>query len=287
EIWGGRADLLLRVEEESALGAWSYEAADTKLAHETRRGAVLQLCVYSWLLERLLGRKPTRMHVVRPGPGFPTDSFRVSDYDAYFRSIQKRLTKHLANGPAASYPEKVAHCDVCEWWQACDARRREDDHLSLVAGILPHQIEHARLHGAPTLTSFAERSFDELPRPRTGWRGALERTGEQARVQLRGRAQGCRAHELLSVEPGRGLCRLPERSPGDLFFDFEGDPFVDGGGLEYLFGFAMLEAPETAGSRGAREEPEASRTSDPFSAQGGSAKRWSYRALWALSRAEE
>ena len=35
----------------------------------------------------------------------------------------------------------------------------------------------------------------------------------------------------------RGFYRLPEPSPGDVFFDMEGDPYYDiGTGLEYLFG---------------------------------------------------
>jgi predicted RecB family nuclease len=47
--WVGRADILRRVEVPSAHGVWSYEAADTKLARETRAGTVLQLCLYSEL----------------------------------------------------------------------------------------------------------------------------------------------------------------------------------------------------------------------------------------------
>ncbi|HXV60311.1 MAG TPA: hypothetical protein VEK15_06420, partial [Vicinamibacteria bacterium] len=34
--WSGRADVLLRVDRSSNLGAWSYEVVDTKLARQTR-----------------------------------------------------------------------------------------------------------------------------------------------------------------------------------------------------------------------------------------------------------
>jgi uncharacterized protein len=44
-------------------------------------------------------------------------------------------------------------------------------------------------------------------------------------------------HELLVLEPGHGLSRLPEPSAGDIFLDFEADPFVEEGGLEYLLGY--------------------------------------------------
>ena len=42
----------------------------------------------------------------------------------------------------------------------------------------------------------------------------------------------------MPVVPTFGLSRLPQPSEGDIFLDFEGDPFVDKGGLEFLFGYA-------------------------------------------------
>src|SRR5207237_5648609 len=39
-----------------------------------------------------------------------------------------------------------------------------------------------------------------------------------------------------------GFALLPDPSPGDLFFDFEGNPFWDSsGGLEYLWGILDAE----------------------------------------------
>ncbi len=36
--WGGRADFLMKTDQPSELGNWSYEVADTKLAQNTRAG---------------------------------------------------------------------------------------------------------------------------------------------------------------------------------------------------------------------------------------------------------
>lgn len=69
-VWSGRADVLIRVPLPSALGDWSYEVVDTKLARETKGGTVLQLCLYSDLLAAAQGREPEQMHVVIPGCGF-------------------------------------------------------------------------------------------------------------------------------------------------------------------------------------------------------------------------
>jgi uncharacterized protein len=67
--------------------------------------------------------------------------------------------------------------------------------------------------------------------------GSYARVREQARIQVESREAGEVRFELLPVEPGFGLTRLPEPSDGDIFLDLEGDPFVGEQGLEYLFGY--------------------------------------------------
>ena len=49
---------------------------------------------------------------------------------------------------------------------------------------------------------------------------------EQARVQVAGREERRTVHEILEITEEHGLSLLPEPSPGDVFFDLEGDPFV-------------------------------------------------------------
>ncbi|MGE3190979.1 MAG: TM0106 family RecB-like putative nuclease, partial [Vicinamibacterales bacterium] len=71
ERWMGYADILRRVERPSDLGAWSYEAYDTKLARETRAGTILQLALYSELLGQVQGVVPEHFHVVTPEPSAP------------------------------------------------------------------------------------------------------------------------------------------------------------------------------------------------------------------------
>ena len=67
---------------------------------------------------------------------------------------------------------------------------------------------------------------------------SLQRVREQARIQVEGRREGRPMYELLSpVRQGEGLAALPPPSPGDLFFDLEGDPYALRDGIEYLFGY--------------------------------------------------
>jgi predicted RecB family nuclease len=60
-------------------------------------------------------------------------------------------------------------------------------------------------------------------------------------VQLTGRAQNEPYYELLAIETGQGLTRLPAPSTGDVFLDLEGDPFVNEIGREYLFGLVTVD----------------------------------------------
>jgi uncharacterized protein len=241
--WYGRADVLLRVEKPSRLGDWSYEVWDTKLARETKAGSVLQICLYSDLLETVQGVRPEFMYVVPPRQDFAPDIYRVDEFLAYYRLVRRRLEGVIDEAPdgdgPGTYPEPVPHCDVCRWWSTCDKQRHDDDHLSLVAGIAKLQRRELESHDVETLTSLAE---VPLPIPWRPSRGAVEgytRVREQARVQLDGRRAQKPIHELLPLAPGAGLMRLPEPSPGDVFFDLEGDPYVEDGGREYLFGWAI------------------------------------------------
>ena len=240
--WVGRADVLRRVELPSDLGAWSYEPLDTKLAKETKAGAVLQLCLYADLLESTQGAAPERAYVVAPWTDFQPLAFRMADYAAYFRQVKRSLQSSLETPRLAeTYPEPVEHCDVCRWSQHCDRQWREDDHLSLVAGATKVQIQELAGRGVATVSELATLPIPLPWRPERGSRESFERIREQARLQVAGREAGGIVYELLPLTPPFGLCQLPEPTDGDLFFDFEGDPFVGESGLEYLFGYAWQD----------------------------------------------
>jgi predicted RecB family nuclease len=114
--WRGIADFLIRTDEPSALGAFSYEAWDTKLARSAKPNAVLQLTFYSHELERIQGRLPERMHVVL-GTG-EVETFRPADFAAFFRRARSRFADAVTNG-AATYPYPVAHCGLCDFLELC------------------------------------------------------------------------------------------------------------------------------------------------------------------------
>ena len=263
--WFGRPDVLRRVEKQSKRWPWSYEVVDTKLSQETKAATLLQLSLYSDLLEKIQGTAPEFLYVVPPSANFAEEKYRVSEYAAYYRYVKSRLAKAVgtdmqkaitvsadsgqyelafergnAGGNLGTYPEPVEHCNVCRWFRECDEQRRGDDHLSLVAGIRRQQRKQLEEWNASTVAKLAVLPIPLMEKPRRGSREAIERVREQARVQVAGRTRAEVVHERLKLELGAGFCRLPEPSPGDMFVDLEGDPFAGGvgavAGQEYLFG---------------------------------------------------
>ena len=236
--WVGRADVLRRVEVASALGSWSYEPVDTKLARETRAGSVLQLCLYADLLAELQGRAPDFFHVVIPWSDFEPQRYRYADYSAYFRKVKREMLAFFEDPKTEdAYPEPIDHCEICRWRDHCDERRRKDDHPCLVAGISKLQINELRQHDIKTMRSLASIPLPLNWKPDRGSADSYIRIREQARLQVEARESGKLKYELLAVEQRFGLSCLPAPSPGDIFLDFEGDPFVGEGGIEYLFGY--------------------------------------------------
>ena len=158
--------------------------------------------------------------------------------------MKRRLEAALAARDAITYPEPAQHCDVCSWWSQCNARRRKDDHLCFVAGISRLQIKELRTRlNVDTLEQLGE--IRKLEKPKRGSREALERTRDQAAIQLKARRLQERQHEVLPLGPEHGLLRLPEPARGDLFLDLEGDRLALDGGREYLFGLSDVRGAYT------------------------------------------
>jgi predicted RecB family nuclease len=259
ENWNGRADLLIKVNRPSPnLGMWSYEVGDTKLAVETKAGTILQLSVYSDIVSQIQGLTPEFMHVIKPGNPFEEEKFRYDDYKAYYGHIKRKLIDVIAAGPQETYPEPVEQCNICRWWQECDRRRRMDDHLSLIASIRKIHIGELNKNNVNKLEQFAKLDKPLPGKPERGHLDSYIKVHEQAKIQLKGKGLEKPIYDLLPFQEKKGFNRLPDLSDGDVYFDFEGDPFISGGGLEYLFGFVFKENNE-----------------------------FRYKSFWALNRNEE
>src|SRR5580698_4101492 len=240
-----RADLLPAPDGEPRPDGRHYEVVDAKLARTAKARAVLQTAFYSHLLGELQGSLPRWMYLALGGGELVP--FKVRDFAAYERQTRRRLVETLAAGPPAGlYPEPVEHCAICRWSELCAGRRRDDDDLSLIAGMPKGQRRALKGDGIATRRGFA--AVAELPRLDRVSPDSLDRARAQARLQVASEDEGTIRFRLLEPErdaggalvPNRGLLALPEPVTGDLFFDIEGARYYSEDsrefGLQYLFG---------------------------------------------------
>jgi uncharacterized protein len=237
EGWRGRADFLIRVDEPSDIGDWSYEPWDTKLARTAKPAAVLQLVWYAGEIAAVQGRMPERVHVVLGTSDVET--YHPADFDAYLRVAQRRLRAHVESAPE-TYPWPCEHCSRCDFASVCRERWVADDHLTRVASIRRDQIGKLSTVDVTTLTALGEAPPGLAVRRLAP--AMVEKLRDQAALQLQRYRTGELPYRLLLPEDRRGLGLLPTPSPGDLFFDMEGDPFYDPTfQLEFLLGVLWRE----------------------------------------------
>ncbi len=180
----GYADFLRRMEQPSDLGPWRYEVWDTKLARHAKASAVLQLAMYSELLEAVQGQAPAEMHLVLGGVMREKLSFRVADYAAYYRSVARGFEALLDDtGPS---PDAG-----CLWWSQHPRRGYESR-------------RDARQRGLASLRGSA------VPAAADGCAGPPAALREASGRSVRLRHQGGSGTRLVR---GRHACRRRARRP--------------------------------------------------------------------------
>jgi predicted RecB family nuclease len=186
------------------------------------------LALYSDLLADVQGVAPEHIHVVL-GDNRRV-SLRLADYRSYVRHLRLRLEDFIAS-PSRTRPEPVPACELCRWREHCAQEWDRTDSLCLLPGIRKSQRHKLEAAGAATITDLVQHT-SKVPKLADE---TLAKLRSQARLRSARRTGGAPAFELRPLQPDKGVSRLPKPARGDLFFDMEGDPLIEGG-LEYLFG---------------------------------------------------
>ena len=228
----GRADFLIRGPD----GRWIVY--DTKLARSAKSSALLQLAAYAGQLTAagldvheegrlILGDGSTTSHELA-GP--------AARYSAARSRLQGLLAEHRAEpGPAAFSDPRWGAC-LKTGCPDCAAAMAAADDLMLVRGMNRTRRAALRAAGITTVTGFAAAPEDP----------AADRLGAALHLQARMQAgtadpDGTRNGVSYKVTGPEALDTIPAPDPGDIFFDFEGDPnwqdeTTGEWGIEYLFG---------------------------------------------------
>jgi len=260
-IFHGRSDFLVK------RGEGSYAVFDTKLARHAKVTALLQLAAYAdQLLKAGITPDPTVTLVL--GNAIHSDHV-LADILPVFRERRERFldmtADHIAGMGAVAWGDpRYSACGRCDYCAEQVLLHRD---LLMVAGMRANRRKKLIESGITTI--------DQLAAAPAGGDATFQRLREQARLQTgtgvpdgtvpytdkKGEAKAVG----YAVLPDNTLGRIPAPDPGDIFFDFEGDPLWQDPagvwGLEYLFG--VVENPAEPGG-------------EPM-----------FRPFWAHSRAEE
>lgn len=235
----GYADLLVREPGASGLGDWRYRPREIKLGVTPRPKYLLQACAYVDLLAGAQGVRPETFELLLGRGDVVTE--RTADHLHRYRRMRADFLAFMDAFDSDERPRPEPGEEHGRWTAHAEAYLDEVDDLSRVATIRRTQIARLRAAGIDTVAALAASGPDRVPRldPAT-----FARLRRQARLQIASRDRDTPAYEILAPEPDaapRGLALLPPESPGDVYFDMEGDPHADGGSLEYLFGATVVE----------------------------------------------
>ncbi|MFE6968345.1 TM0106 family RecB-like putative nuclease [Isoptericola sp. NPDC057653] len=269
----GRADFLLRdplgdpdVGPGGHAGAPlpRYAVLDTKLARRAKVTALLQLAAYADQLAAAHVDPTDAVHLVLGTR--VTTTHRLAELLPVLQQRRARLRDVVAahradDGPLAWGDERFTACGRCE---ACAEQVAAHRDVLLVGGV--YESQRARLVAGGITTIDALAAAEEAP---VGMPArSFERVRDQARLQLgtgelgAGEWDGEVAYDdhgtpaviRWQLPDTSAVRRLPEPSPGDVFFDFEGDPLWSDPqgeqwgqqtGIDYLFG--LVERPGAEG----------------------------------------
>lgn len=229
--WSGFADFLIRVEEPSELGGWSYEPVDTKLARSAKASHIVQLGLYAQMIAAIQGRMPGRMHV-ELGDG-RRETFRLVDFAHVLRAASDRYLAFIGDGAKGTAPEPCAACALCHWQNHCTAVWEKEDRLTRIVGLSKPQAERLKAAGIATASELGAVPGDFRVKGMAS--DTFAKLRSQAVLQLARWRGGGPLTEPHPLEDARGFANLPAPDPADLFFDLEGDPLEEGG-LDYLWG---------------------------------------------------
>ncbi|MET4144243.1 TM0106 family RecB-like putative nuclease [Arthrobacter sp. UYCo732] len=235
----GRADFLILQED------GTYAVFDTKLARSAKSQALMQLAAYADQLRNagvpvhreghlILGTNETTSH---PLPE------HIPLYDAARDRLRAVLEAHrLASKPSAWGDPRWVACLKCA---DCKAEMDAADDLMLVRRM--NRSRRAKLMdtGLTTMTMFAAADLPDVGIKMDPLWAELQ---DQARLQCGfGDIDGTTNGVSYKILENPALIGIPKPSPGDIFFDFEGDPLwqdpaTGDWGIEYLFGLVEHSA---------------------------------------------
>lgn len=226
----------------------AYVVCEVKLASTCTADYALQAAAYASMLAKLQGepRVPSAdwAHIWVGSPQHPPKQVSLRSLMYLFDRTRRDFNDFLSDFREEELLQPDGPVDTLSPWKGfAQQMLEEEDSLRLIAGIKRSQVAQIEgVLGVKTLNDFADLDTNTVESAirKHSWHSVFRSLHKQARMQLQTRRNGGKqtAYELIK---GEVYPPLPLQSDVDMFFDMEGFPLMEHGGLEYLFGLEKGE----------------------------------------------
>ena len=239
--WRGEFDFLIKNNNlSSKFGNYSYEVIDTKNSKKTKPDHVIQLGMYTYMLEDTQGVLPKRFTVVLKD--MIEENVQINQVNEFFKTHRENYEKYVLNGIDKAKPEKCSFCQNCSWKEECEKKWIKEDNLNQIGGLTKVHLKKLLELKIDTATKLSKQDSKKIIK---GFKKEIsQKLITQAQLQKEYAKTNIPIHQSNpnNLDGNKGFNSLPEPSACDLYFDIESvEDHIYPGGLEYLFGIYYVE----------------------------------------------
>ena len=239
--WRGEFDfLIINRNLKSKFGDYSYEVVDTKNTNKPKPDHIIQLGMYTYMLEGTQGVLPKRFTIVLKG--MIKEDVQVNQVNEFFKTHRENYEKFVTSEIDRTKPEKCSFCQVCKWKAECEKIWIDKDSLNQVGGLTKVHLKKLLELKIDTTSKLSKQDLNKQIK---GFRKEIsEKLITQAKLQKEYEKTEVPIHQtnLNNINGIKGFNLLPEPSACDLYFDIESvEDHIYPGGLEYLLGIYYIE----------------------------------------------
>ena len=239
--WRGEFDfLIINKDLKSKFGDYSYEVIDTKNSNKPKPDHIIQLGMYTYMLEETQGVLPKRFTIVLKD--MVREDVQVNQVNEFFKTHRINYETFVKNGIDKTKPEKCSFCQICSWKEECEKIWIKEDNLNQIGGLTKIHLKkllELKIDSASKLSKQDPKKNIKGFKPEISYKlitqARLQKEYEKTQVPI----YEPNPINLIGV---KGFNLLPEPSACDLYFDIESvEDHIYPGGLEYLFGIYYVE----------------------------------------------
>ena len=102
----------------SKFGNYSYEVIYTKNSNKPKPDHIIQLGMYTYMLEGTQGVLPKKFTIVLKD--MVKEDVQVNQVNEFFKTHRENYEKFTSNGIDKTKPEKCSFCQICSWQEECE-----------------------------------------------------------------------------------------------------------------------------------------------------------------------